>query len=284
MRSTLVATALTALATAGILAAVAPSASAAGTTGYNDWTCKPSAEHPEPVVLLHGLGANDSSTYATLAPTLAAAGYCVYSQTYGTTNFGPTVGGLAKIETSAGQVSSFVDKVLSSTGARKVDIVGHSEGTEVTAYYLKFLDGAAKVKNFVALGPGYHGSTAQGILTLANETGITPILAAGGCESCQEFAPDSTFITNMNAGGVAVARPKYTNIVTTLDEVITPYTSGIIPGANVTNIVLQDVCPADSSGHLGLTFDPNVFSLVLNALDPAHARPITCQPFLGAGV
>jgi triacylglycerol lipase len=43
-----------------------------------------------------------------------------------------------------------------------------------------------------------------------------------------------------------------------------------------TNIVLQDVCPANVSEHATVAFDPVVTQLFLNALDPEHAKPVTC--------
>jgi hypothetical protein len=42
----------------------------------------------------------------------------------------------------------------------------------------------------------------------------------------------------------------------------------------VTNKFVQDVCPLDPVGHVGLAFDPTVAQLVANALDPAHAKPV----------
>ncbi|MGW1747040.1 hypothetical protein ACWCRD_15820 [Streptomyces sp. NPDC002092] len=71
----------------------------------------------------------------------------------------------------------------------------------------------------------------------------------------------------------------YTNIVTRTDVVVTPYTNQFLtagPGATVHNILLQNVRPLDLTGHLGSPYDPNVCELVLNALDPVHARPVRC--------
>lgn len=42
------------------------------------------------------------------------------------------------------------------------------------------------------------------------------------------------------------------------------------------NIVLQEVCPTDLSEHAAVAFDPVVAQLILNALAPAAAKPVTC--------
>ena len=51
--------------------------------GANDWDCKPSKQHPRPVVLVHGLMGNKSTNWPTYAPLLANEGYCVFALTYG---------------------------------------------------------------------------------------------------------------------------------------------------------------------------------------------------------
>ena len=266
---------------AAILAslAMAVPATAAPTSGINDWTCQPSAAHPEPVVLWHGLGSSGDVGMALLSQHLEGKGYCVYYKTYGTTHWGPFTGGLASMRESAAELDAFVEKVRASTGAAKVSIAGHSEGTTVPAYYLKFLGGDEVVRHFVGFGSNFKGTSLQGLQELADLLGFRPVLDAGGCPACNEFAPTSEFTKDLNEGGVSVPGPSYTSIVTKYDEVVTPYTSGILaPASNVKNIVLQDVCALDFSGHVGLAWDPNVFALVANALDPANARPVSCVP------
>ena len=268
------------LAVLGLVAGTA-AASAAPTSGVNDFSCAPSAQHPESVVLVHGLGANGPVNFATLAPTLAANGYCVFFLTYGTGILGPTVGGIGPMEDSAAQLGAFVDKVQAATHAAKVDIVGHSEGSTMPAYYLKFLGGAAKVTHFVGFGANYAGTSLDGLATLATLLHLGPALTGVGCAACTEFLPGSAFLTKLNADGVAVPGPTYTNIVSRYDTVVTPYTSGVFTAPNATNIVIQDSCALDFTGHLGQAIDPNVASLVLHALDPAS--PVRCQPFFDAG-
>ena len=68
---------------------------------------------------------------------------------------------------------------------------------------------------------------------------------------------------------------RYTSIVTKYDELVIPYTNGTLKG--VRNIVLQDVCPQDFSEHFQVVSSRNVAHLVVNALDPAHAQPVTCS-------
>lgn len=266
------------LVTAATAFAAAP-ATAASSSGVNNWSCVPTAAHPQPVVLWHGLGSNGPTDMGTMAQFLANKGYCTYYETYGTTYYGPFTGGLAPMENSAVQLQSFVNRVLASTGAAQVDIVGHSEGTTVPAYYLKFLGGAALVKNFVGYGSNFQGTSLDGLETLSGLLGFQAALNFGGCAACNEFAPGSAFMNKLDAGGVTVPGPQYTSIVTKYDEAVTPYTSGVLPAASdVTNITLQDVCPDDFSGHIALAIDPNVESVVANALDPANATPVQCIP------
>jgi hypothetical protein len=44
----------------------------------------------------------------------------------------------------------------------------------------------------------------------------------------------------------------------------------------VKNEFVQDTCPLDPVGHVGLAFDPTVAQLVANALDPSHASRVLC--------
>lgn len=270
-----------------IVPGIAQGAVAPGTPplGANDWECEPSEEHPNPVVLVHGLIANATDNWPTMSPLLANNGYCVFALTYGAVSgLPPYVGGMAPMEESAEELGVFVDKVLAATGAEKVDLVGHSQGTIMPQYYLKFLGGAPKVQRYVAITPVYDGTSLHGSVEffdrLAAEVPAAGQFADAVCGPCRQFFPGSEFMEKVSEGGSAVPGIEYTTIMTRFDELVTPYTSGFLEGAN--NIVIQDECPQDYSEHLSLVTDANAAQFVLNALDPANAEPVVCYPVLPA--
>jgi triacylglycerol lipase len=262
--------------------------------GANDFDCKPSAAHPNPVVLVHGLGASMGENWATFSPLLANNGYCVFALTYGLNPGEQFVGGVQPMEDSSAELAAFVDKVLAATGAAKVDLVGHSEGTVMPQYYLKFRGGAAKVDKYVAITPIYRGTTLDGTgalihaLEAANPEFSEPISSgfAEFCGSCEEFLQGSDFLRHLYADGVyAMPGVTYTTIMTKYDELVTPYTSGRLDAPNATNIVVQNQCALDFADHNAMAFDPTVGQDILNALDPAHSKPVPCRlvlPLVGA--
>lgn len=226
------------------------------------------------------MGSTPEVDFAAIGPALASAGYCVYSTTYGTTTLGDAVGGLGPVDASAAVFGTFVDRVRAETDAAQVDIVAHSEGTTVSAYFMKFLDGGRKVHTFVGFGTNYAGTRAVDIGAAGRALDLDGLIDNAGCVACTQFSPGSAFIESLNAGGISVPGPHYINIVSEYDHLVTPYTSGIMPEApNVTNIVLQNECAADSSGHLGLSYDPNIRSRVEYYLDPAHSPRPGCLPY-----
>src|ERR1019366_8836035 len=141
--------------------------------------CKPGSAHPYPVVLVHATFADEGSNWVTLAPLLANNGYCVYAFNYGETILSGLFGnidGLGNIEHSAEELSSFVNKVLSKTGATQVDMVGHSQGGMMPNYYIKLLGGASKVHTLIGLSPSNHGTTVSGLTTLIEEFPFASLL------------------------------------------------------------------------------------------------------------
>ncbi|MGW4159258.1 esterase/lipase family protein [Streptomyces sp. NPDC004788] len=262
-------------------ATLAPTAAAQADTapsrGWNDFSCKPSAAHPRPVVLVHGTLGNSIDNWLGLAPYLVERGYCVFSLDYGQLPNVPFFHGLGPIDKSAEQLSAYVDQVLAATGAPEADLVGHSQGGMMPRYYLKFLGGAAKVNALVGIAPDNHGTTLSGLTKLLPYFPGAEDLLTSATPGLTDQMAGSPFMTKLNEGGDTVPGVRYTVIATKYDEVVTPYQSGWLTGPNVTNVLLQDRCALDLSEHVAIgTVDRIVFHEVDNALDPAHATATTC--------
>ena len=247
--------------------------------GANNARCKLTSAHPDPVILVHGTFENQNDNWQAASPLLANHGYCVYTFNYGGGTPTDNLQGTGDIVASAHQLATFVNQVLAQTGAKKVDLVGHSQGGMMPRYYINFLNGAKKVNTLVGLAPSNNGTTLDGLTQLGQQLGLLdPVnqFLVTTCAACVQQEVGSSFLTNLNATPT-VAGVKYTVIETTGDEVVTPYTNAFLPAApNVTNIPLQNQCSMDSSDHLEIANDPVAMADMLNALDPAHPVQVPC--------
>jgi triacylglycerol esterase/lipase EstA (alpha/beta hydrolase family) len=254
--------------------------STASPPGANNWSCKPSAAHPYPVILVHGTFGDMSDSWQALSPLLFDNGYCVFALNYGSYNGSGSYGVYAtgEIAQSASQLSAFVDQVLSATGASKVDIVGHSQGGMMPRYYINFDGGDSKVDALVGLAPSNHGTTLNGLFTLASYFPRASALVTSDCPACREQEAGSPFLTHLNGSGETRAGVKYTVIESRNDEVVTPYTSAFLYDQGVRNILLQRQCALDQGEHLSMPYDHIADTDVLNALDPSAPFRTVCTP------
>ncbi|WP_435227162.1 lipase family alpha/beta hydrolase [Streptomyces sp. Tue6028] len=256
--------------------------------GANDWNCRPTARHPEPVVLVHGTLENMNDIWRGASPLLANNGYCVYAFNHGGSSPTAPVQAVGHMADSAGALAAFVDRVRAATGAAEVDIVGHSQGGgPVPRYYLKNFPGAAgKVDKLIGINPSNHGTTLDGLTELGRALhALEPIndLLDDDYPSLVEQEVGSDFNRQLDAGGDTVPGVDYTVVATRFDEVVTPYTNAYLtagPGASVRNIEVQDTCLLDGTDHLEAPYDPVTLTHVLNALDPSHPRKVPCQVVL----
>jgi pimeloyl-ACP methyl ester carboxylesterase len=289
MRARALMVGLVALLLVGLAPAVARAASHPS-SGYGDWSCRPSAAHPEPVVLLHGLGGDPTANFAYLGPALAAAGYCAFAAPYSPPAQIP-VYGLAAIDKAADDVVAFIAEVRKATGAAKVDLVGHSEGAFLSLYVPKVKHLADQVATVVAMAPPTHGTTFLGLVTLGQRAGlmgqVDPFLRQGGCAACADLIVGGPAVARLNDGPIAQPGVRYTVIATLYDELVRnqsfhPSTdTAFVREPGVTNLYLQDRCPLDPAGHVGLAFDGSILGMVLQALDPG-APTVTCSVGLPA--
>jgi triacylglycerol lipase len=114
------------------------------------------------------------------------------------------------------QVKPHVEELLAATGAEKVDIVAHSMGSLNTRWYIKELGGSAKVDDWVSLGGPNHGTATA---SFCSDT------------ACQEMLPESTFLTELNAGDETPDAVNYGTWWSPCDEVIVPNSSVPLEGA-----------------------------------------------------
>jgi triacylglycerol lipase len=262
--------------------------------GSNDWSCEPTKRHPNPVVLVHGLAANRSVNWTTMSPFLANRGYCVFALTYGlraSVDLGVyQPGGMKRMQESARELKRFVSRVRRATGARRVDIVGHSQGSLMPNYWIRFMGGARHVDDYIGVTPLWDGTDLAGLATIArigDALGLSQLafdVLEPFCASCRQFLHGSDFMRKMSSGGgPAAPGVDYTMIMTRNDELVQPWQSGFMDGAR--NFVVQRQCALDQSEHLSIIFDPVTAGLIQNALDPKHREAVPCTvvlPFVGA--
>ncbi|MGV9411056.1 esterase/lipase family protein [Nocardia sp. NPDC003693] len=270
--------------------------------GTNDWNCKPTVEHPRPVVLVHGTWMNAYNGFAYMSKPITDAGFCTFTFNYGRSDLLqggglgsvlPGVMGTGYIQDSAKQLAVFVDRVLAATGASKADIVAHSQGGSMSNWYTKFEGGAAKVQNLITYGATHHGTSLVGIGALGraiNNFGIDVLglveIFVGHAGIQQTVGSD--FVNKLNAGGDTVPGIDYTIVGSRYDEITNPFELTFLeagPGAKVQNIVLQDGCEQDVSDHLTMMYSPRALSIALRALDPVRFPALACtfNPWLIGG-
>ncbi len=250
-----------ALATPG---AAAQSLLDASPPGANDWACEPSADKPHPVILLHGLGADKSINFTEVSPALADAGFCVYAVDYGNR-------GLQSLTVSIATVAAFVERVREATGAQRVALLGHSEGAAMSMYYTRRF-GPEGVSHVVAVAGPLHGTA-------------FPLAAQGpliGCFACADLATGSPFITELNRPPEAPLPTRWTTVVTQLDELVLPFTSGLLDESlgNVDNFVLQEEQPGNLSEHASIIADPLTIALAIEGLSETALPTSETQPDL----
>ncbi|MFB4287288.1 esterase/lipase family protein [Nonomuraea sp. ATR24] len=255
--------------------------------GANDWSCRPSRRHPEPVVLVHGTFGNAYDSWRYMAPELRRAGHCVFAINYGAPPGSP-LKGTGDIRRSARELARFVDRVLAATGARRVALVGHSQGGMMPRWYLRYEGGADarrpwrnKVSKLVSLAATHHGTTASGVMSTLDVLGVRHLAGAAISRAAVQQATGSEFMIQLNRGGDTMPGVRYTVLATRYDEIATPFRSTFLsagPGAEVRNIVLQDGCAIDLTEHLAMIYDPRALHYVKEALSPGSGGAPVCLP------
>ncbi|MFC9895854.1 esterase/lipase family protein [Nocardia sp. NPDC127579] len=251
--------------------------------GVNNFECVPSAAHPRPVVLAHGTDSSAYSDYAAIGPELVAAGFCVFALNYGGAP-GAVTYGTEDMRVSARQLGDFVDIVRAATGADQVDLVGFSQGANVTRFWVNKFGGAPKVGQWVGLASPSYGGVMYGLVPVVQAMGVLDVFVKVTSLAAVQQVQGSAVMTELNAGGDTVPGPRYVTIGSRVDEMIQPFDNIALHGPGARNLVLQDLCPANLTGHFHMVYDEFIQDLLRQVLDPSAPAPVCRAVPLGTGI
>lgn len=235
------------LAIAGLVALALVVGVVLATSGGED--VDPAAQdRPGPVLLVPGYGGSGGSLQP-LADQLRSQGReVVVVDTPGN--------GTGDLRAQAASLDDAVDAVLAETGASSVDVVGYSAGGVVARTWVAELGGDSLARRVVTLASPHHGTE---LAALGSE------LAGGSCpQACQQLAPGSDLLRDLNAGDETPDGPRWVTIWTEGDRVVLPPTSGRLDGA--LGYAVQDVCPDLSLAHAEVPRSPAVILMARAAL------------------
>ena len=175
----------------------------------------------DPVVMVHGYFLGEFGSWAWMTSRLEEAGWppeYLYSFQFDNV-FGcnPAHGW---------ELKAVVDQALAQTGAERVDILCHSMGCVDSRYYIKFLCGYERVKDFVSIA-GAHKGSIMGCLEPFSCGAETMCVGPSDGAWLQ-----NEFLKSLNWCDITPGKQiRYTSIWSPLDEIIVPQENSIIEGA-----------------------------------------------------
>jgi triacylglycerol esterase/lipase EstA (alpha/beta hydrolase family) len=187
----------------------------------------------------------------------------------------------------SGEYVVYAIRSLYQRAGRPIAILGGSQGGSLPRWALRFWpDTRAMVEEHIGLAPSNHG--AQGV-------------AAQCIPNCApalwQLQYQSGFMRAMNSGQETFPGISYTEIYSRQDQTATPAsddtgTSSLHGGGGrITNVALQDVCPAHVADHVkAITYDAVGYALAIDALthdgpaDPARIDRRVCREEFHPGV
>ena len=220
------------------------------TPSSTDESEPPSTDADDPVIIVAGTFSPEFAN-RPLEARLGADGYDAHI-------FVLPEQGRPDIAETSQSLAEFVNDVLATTGAGRVDLIGHSQGGLVARYYVKELGGVDTVDTLITLGtPNYGTELADSDL---------PGGSLDECEACAQMAAGSDFLNALNDGDDTIGSVEYTTIYTTFDPVVRPVENAALEDG-ATNVLVQDQCRFRLVEHIGLIFDGAVYSGIRDALE-----------------
>ncbi len=201
-----------------------------------------------PVLMLHGYGAN-SGFWRPYSRKLRTAGI-----SHAAIDLEPV---LAGIDSYAGAIDAAADALCQATGAPKVILLCHSMGGLAARAWLRAC-GSARAERVITLGTPHFGTTLAGYGFGKNvRQMLTP---AGNATS---------WIAQLDASEDASLRALFVSVYTRHDNIVSPQSSAILPGAR--QIAL------DLVGHVALGFDAGTSEQVLAEISSVRQSRSTAE-------
>jgi triacylglycerol esterase/lipase EstA (alpha/beta hydrolase family) len=191
-----------------------------------------------PVLLLHGYGCN-SGYWARLIPLLDAARI-----SHARVDLEPVAG---DIDGYAAAVERAVDALCTAAGAPRVAIVAHSMGGLVARAWMRS-HGSARLARLVTLGTPHHGTA---LARFGLGINARQMRRSGRQEG-------NGWLQTLAAGETPEQRALITSIYSHHDNIVSPQTSSVLPGAH--NLAFGGV------GHVALGSNPRVLAALMREL------------------
>lgn len=237
------------------------------------------AERP-PVLLLSGTTVTPDESFSwNWMPALSEAGFVWCAQT------APGADNMDDIQARGEYIVWAIRRMYRASGER-IAIYGHSQGGMVPRWALRFWPDTRKMVSDVVAAAPSNGGTDSALAVCAIR-----------CPAAfWQQRTGSDFNLALNSGRETHARISYTNAYTRYDLVVTPNgsdsgRSALHGPGRITNVALQDVCPANTADHTGAgTNDNIVWELFLDAVsnrgaaDPRRLPGDVCATSLMPGI
>jgi hypothetical protein len=169
---------------------------------------------------------------------------------------------------------------------RSIAMIGSSQGGEASRWPLRFWPDTRKmVADVVALDSPNHGTLTA-----------TAMCAAPCAPSIWQQTCQSNFMQALNSGQETFAGIDYTNIYTYTDDFVEPNVPGnstvaLSGPGRITNVAIQEICPAMVADHLmAAVANPVSGALAFDAIthdgpgDPARVNRAVCTQVFMSGV
>ena len=187
-----------------------------------------------PIVLVPGW-LDNASKMGSLATFLRKEGFAVFV-------FSPQPSdGSVPIETLASQLAEEIERQF--VPGQRVDYVGFSMGGLIGRAYLQWMGGSQRIRRFITISTPHCGA-------LGARLAWQPAL--------RQMAPESTFITSLNANLDELAARPFLSIWTPLDLTVLPADSSVLPVGEAQRII--------NPAHALMVYDRRVQRIVADFL------------------